>query len=124
MASLIGKQVKTIETRNWPTFYRGELYIHAGLAKVPTKDERIKRLTSYLDGKPFMYGMIIVKCKLVDCVYIDEEFAAKTCKENPLNYDCGDYTVGRYAWILKDVEYINSIPAVGHLSIWNYNSES
>lgn len=120
-ASLIGKQVKTIETRSWPTSYRGELYIHAGLAKVPTKDERIKRLTSYLDGKPFMYGMIIAKCNLVDCVYIDEEFAAKTYTENPLNYDCGDYTVGRYAWILKDIEYIDPIPAVGHLSIWNYD---
>ncbi len=40
-----------MEDRSWPTSYRGELYIYAGLAKVPTKDERIKRLTSYLDGR-------------------------------------------------------------------------
>lgn len=45
-ASLIKKQVKTIETGSWPTSYRGELYIHAGLVKVPAKDERIKRLSS------------------------------------------------------------------------------
>ena len=90
---------------------------------MPTKDERIKRLTSYLDGKPFMYRMIIAKCNLVDCVYIDEEFAAKTCKENPSNYDCGDYAVGRYASILKDIEYINPIPAIGYSSIWNYNPQ-
>lgn len=96
-ASLIRKQVKTIETRCWSTSYRGELYIHAGLAKVSTKDEQIKRLSSYLGEKSFMYGMIIAKCNLVDCVYFDGEFAAKTYKENPLNYDCGDYTVGRYA---------------------------
>lgn len=39
---LIGKEM-------WDTI--GELYIHAGLAKASTKDERIKRLTSYLDGR-------------------------------------------------------------------------
>jgi len=77
-----------------------------------------------LDDKTFMYGMIIAKCNLTDCVYIDEEFAVKTSKENPLNYECGDYTVGRYAWILKDIEYIAPIPAVGRLSIWNYNLEN
>lgn len=81
----------------------GELYIHAELAKVPTKDKRIKKLSSYLDDKTFMYGMIIAKCNLTDCVYIDEEFAVKTSKENPLNYECGDYTVGKYAWIFKDI---------------------
>lgn len=45
---------------------------------------------SRMDGEPFMYGMIIAKCNLVDCVYIDGKLAAKTCRENLLNYDCGD----------------------------------
>lgn len=70
-----------------------------------------------------MYGMIITKCNLWTVFYVDEEFCVKTCKENPINFGCGDYTVGRYAWLLKDIEYINLIPASGHLCIWNYKPE-
>ena len=33
-ATLIMKKIKYIETRSWKTNYRGELYIHAGLAKI------------------------------------------------------------------------------------------
>ena len=43
-ASLIGEQIKIIETRSWPTNYRGELYIHAGVAPMPKTDE------SFLDA--------------------------------------------------------------------------
>lgn len=119
-ASLIGKRVKIIETRSWSTSYRGELYIHAGLCKVPKNDERINRLSSYLDGDTYHYGEIFLKCTLDDCILIDEDFAAKAKSANSLNYDCGDYTIGRYAWIINNVEYISPIKAKGHLSIWNY----
>lgn len=119
-ASLIGKGIKIIETRSWSTNYRGELYIHAGLYKVPKNDQRVCRLSSYLNGEPYMYGKIFLKCTLDDCVYIDEEFVAKVKKDNALNFECGDYTVGRYAWIINDVERIDPISARGHLGIWNY----
>lgn len=36
-ASLVGERIKTIETRSWPTNYRGELYIHAGAYKIHKK---------------------------------------------------------------------------------------
>lgn len=122
-ASLIGKQIKKIETRSWPTSYRGELYIHAGVHPVPKRDERINRLSGYLEGEPYHYGEIFIKCNLKDCIYIDEEFAEKVRHEDSVNFDCGDYTPGRYAWILDDIEYIEPIKAVGRLSIWNYNPE-
>ena len=38
-ASLIGEKIKTIETRSWRTNYRGELYIHASISKVPKNDD-------------------------------------------------------------------------------------
>ncbi|WP_373802637.1 ASCH domain-containing protein [Bacteroides heparinolyticus] len=120
-ASLIGKGIKTIETRSWSTNYRGELYIHAGKHKVPTNDKRITTVCQYLDGEPFQYGNIFVRCNLVDCILIDEKYAAKIKEENPLNFYCGNYTPGRYAWVLEDVSYISPIPATGRLSIWNYN---
>lgn len=116
-ASLIGEGIKTIETRSWPTNYRGELYIHAGLTKVPQKEDSFVKM---LKGE-LHYGFIFCKCSLVDCVYIDKTFSEMVKKTSLDNYICGDYQEGRYAWILENVEYINPIPAKGHLSIWRYN---
>lgn len=118
-ASLIGEKIKKIETRSWPTNYRGELYIHAGLTPIPKKNERMNRLAKELNGT-LHFGTIFVKCQLIDCIPIDEEYAKHIKETDPLCYDCGDYTPGRYAWILSDIEYIEPIQAQGHLSIWNY----
>ena len=48
-ASLIKEKVKYIETRSWKTNYRGKIYIHASLKKVPKKDERINKLKRIKD---------------------------------------------------------------------------
>lgn len=121
-ASLIGEHIKTIETRSWPTNYSGELFIHAGKYPVPKNNERVNRLISYLNDSPFQYGKIFIRCNLIDCVLIDEDYAASVKKSMPLNYDCGDFTLGKYAWILTDITKIDPIDATGHLSIWNYES--
>lgn len=120
--SLIKEKVKYVETRSWKTSYRGELYIHTSLKKIPKKDERIQNLVNLLQDKNIKYGYIIAKCKLVDCIYMDEEFVNKIKKENPTEYMCGEYAVGRYAWILEDIEKVNPIEAKGHLGIWNYEN--
>lgn len=120
--SLIKEKVKYVETRSWKTSYRGELYIHTSLKKIPKKDERIQNLVNLLQDKNIKYGYIIAKCKLVDCIYMDEEFVNKIKKENPTEYMCGEYAVGRYAWILEDIEEIEPIQAKGHLGIWNYEN--
>ncbi len=120
-ASLIKEKVKYIETRSWKTNYRGKIYIHASLKKVPKKDERINILISLLENKNFKYGHIIAEATLVDCIYMDEEFISKI-KNNNKEYKCGEYSIGRYAWVLKDIKELNEpIPAKGNLGIWNYN---
>lgn len=119
-ASLVGCGVKIIETRSWPTSYRGELYIHAGVHKISEKDERAVRLSKLIPDNRLHYGEIFMKCNLVDCIKIDEDYAKKVQAETPENYECGNYTSGRYAWILSNVEYIEPISAKGRLSIWNY----
>lgn len=119
-ASLIKEQVKYIETRSWKTNYRGKIYIHASLKKVSQKDERINYLVSLLQDKNFKYGHIIAEATLIDCVYMDEEFLNKI-KTNNTEYICGEYSLGRYAWILKDVKPLQTpIKAKGSLGIWNY----
>ena len=38
-------------------------------------------------------------------------------------YDLGIYEVGRYAWILDDIEPIDKIKAKGKLNIWEYKGD-
>lgn len=121
-ASLICEGVKHIETRSWKTNYRGEVYIHASLAKVPKNDERINNLIKMLKGKELNMGKIICKCKIVDCVYMTEEYIKDIKENHKIEYLCGHYKVGRYSWVLKDVEILDEkIEAKGRLGIWYYN---
>ena len=119
-ATLISEGKKYIETRSWKTNYRGELYIHASKTKIRKEWLNNKELMDLVDDKNLNYGYIICKCNLIDCIYMDEEFINKI-KKNHQEYLCGIYEVGRYAWILDNVELLNEkIPAKGNLNIWNY----
>lgn len=70
------------------------------------------------------YSKIVCKCELVDCIYMTEEYIEKIKKEEPQQYICGEYSVGRYAWILKNIEPIEYDKLVsGKLGIWNYDLE-
>lgn len=95
-ASLIGERIKTIETRSWPCRQYGEIYIHAGLSKIPAKDAKIKQLSNMLTGS-LHYGTIFIRCTLSDCILIDESYASTIRESDYYNYLCGDYTPGRYA---------------------------
>ena len=121
-ATLINNGMKRIETRSWKTNYRGELLIHAcgkGISKEILINDFIINLTKGMDMN---YGNIICKCNLVDCIYMDENFL-EDIKQNSLEYNLGVYKLGRYAWILEDIEPIYPIPAKGRLNIWNIDLE-
>lgn len=116
-ATLILEKKKTIETRSWKTKYRGELYIHASATHNLKVD---KKLLNLVGQKSLSYGNIICKCELVDCILMDHEFINEI-KKNEQEYICGIYEVGRYAWILKNIEVLDKpIFAKGKLSIWEY----
>lgn len=117
--SLIKENIKKIETRSWKTNYRGEIFIHCGLSKVNMKEERIKKLVSLLNDKSMNYGNIVLKAKLIDCVYMDDEFISLV-KKDKNEYLSGRYEVGRYAWVLDNIELIDPIKVKGQLGIWNY----
>ena len=119
-ASLIKNKRKFIETRSWKTFYRGELYIHASSKKIP---KEWKNNHHYMIINETNYGNIICKCKLVDCIYIDQEFIGNIKENNYQEYLLGIYEIGRYAWILEDIETIDKMEAKGHLGIWNYQDK-
>ena len=121
-ATLITNGIKKIETRSWKTNYRGELFIHASgktLAKEFLTNDFVINLIKDMDMN---YGNIICKCNLVDCIYMDNKFI-ENIKKNQIEYNCGEYKVGRYAWIIDDIKPIYPIPTNGKLNIWNYDGE-
>ncbi|MDE6292263.1 MAG: ASCH domain-containing protein [Bacilli bacterium] len=120
-ATLISTGIKTIETRSWKTNYRGKLYIHASLTKIPKIYKNNQELMSLIDEKKLNFGYIICSCVLVDCIEMTDEFIENIKKDFPNEYTTGIYARGRYAWILKNIEPIDEpIKAKGHLGIWNF----
>lgn len=118
-ATLIKENIKTVETRSWKTNYRGEIYIHASKTNHKNLPQELNNLTKNLKMNN---GNIIAKANLIDCIYMDKEFL-KEIEKNKIEYLCGEYKEGRYAWILEDIEKIIPIPAKGKLNIWNYNNK-
>lgn len=120
-ATLIKLGKKKIETRSFKTNYRGELYIHASSTKIPKEWKNNKQLMDLVKDTSLNFGYIICKCKLVDCIYMNEEFLTKI-KKNKLEYLCGDYKLGRYAFVLDDIEVLDKpIFVKGRLGIWIYD---
>lgn len=92
-ANMIASGKKTIETRKWPTEYRGDLLI------VSSKTPPIP---------PAGYALAVVR--LADCrpmTRADEEAAC-----------CPGYP-NAYAWVLEDVRAIQPFPVRGRLGIYD-----
>lgn len=121
-ATLIKDGHKLIETRSFKTSYRGTIYIHASVKKVDDDFLNNKVLNSLIKNMSYNYGNIICRANLIDCKLMDEAFLNEI-KENEKEYSLGIYKLGRYAWILDNVEVIESIPAKGNLNIWNFYKE-
>ena len=78
---------------------------------------------TYPDGRieTLPTGAIIGKANLVDCFQIDEAYRRKLQRENPAELAFGDYTIGRYAWVMADAILFNKpIPARGKQGLWNW----
>ncbi|MGI6309769.1 MAG: ASCH domain-containing protein [Bacilli bacterium] len=122
-ADLIKYKYKKIETRSWKTNYRGELYIHASKAKINIKKILKPEILDYINIHECEYGAIILKCQLVDCIYMDKDFVNKI-KKNKMEFICGNYEEGRYAWVLDKVEILKKpIFINGQLGLWNYKEK-
>lgn len=113
-ASLIADGVKHIETRSWKTNYRGPLLIHASSTPVPKAYRENDKLMALVQN--VRRGYILCRADLVDCVEMTDEFL-KTVDET--EQAAGFYSVGRYAWILDNVEPVPQVKARGSLGLWN-----
>ncbi len=140
-ASLVRLNEKHIETRSWSTRYRGPLLIHAS-KKSDAKNLKLAWnepfYSAFLNagnhrGITLYPGCIIAKCNLVDCQQItwsngiDLALCIKAQKEKVIKdkeFIFGDYTAGRFAWMLEDIEPLEKpIPAKGRLGLWEFDFE-
>ena len=119
-ATFIMKGFKRIETRSFKTNYRGEIYIHAGLSNNFLNKISDDYILSLFDKSMLNHGKIICKARLTDCIYMTNEYIEDLKSKNNREFMLGDYKVGRYAWILEDVEELDEkISVKGKLGIWN-----
>jgi activating signal cointegrator 1 len=112
-ASAIAIGVKRIETRHWPTNYRGPLLIHAAKRKTDVADE-IEDLELDLDLTTLPFGALVAVARLVDCRRTDG--LAVSDREAML----GNYSTGRFGWILEDIRaFSDPIPYRGAQGLFN-----
>jgi activating signal cointegrator 1 len=124
-ATLVVMGVKKIETRSWSSSHRGDLLIHASLGKkagLIVKDDPFKKYIPDFNELPF--GAIIGKVIVEDIIPVDRLMLSDSMI-NKLSLEeraFGDYSKGRYAWILSEPEQFEKpISIKGSLGLWDFN---
>lgn len=132
-ATLVSIGSKKIETRSWSTPYRGWLAIHAakGLSSIGGKSG----LWEQCEGPAFQRGLrgwlpttlplgaIVAVARLTNCVSTgngtESLFSSQMPEPKSDEYAFGDYSPGRYMWMLSDVIALpEPIPWKGALNLW------
>ncbi len=128
-ATLVERSLKLIETRSWRTSYRGGIAIHAAKG-FP------RRAQALLDEDPFAYalntppyelprGAVIATADLYEIIRIPYQVTnllpLLPPKEPERSF--GDYSPGRFAWFLRDVESVYPpVPCKGMLGLWEWDA--
>lgn len=143
-ASLIACGAKKIETRSWPTNYRGPIAIHAGKGKKYYGLEHQEPFLTALEDQILIsediggpveaeyedvrsdlpYSAVIAIAELVDCQEMTmEKIVAWRDIYGKNEVAFGDFEPGRYAWILDNVRPIRPVSARGQQRIWNWDGD-
>lgn len=136
-ATLVAIGAKRIETRSWHTTYRGRLAIHAakglgsvgghsGLIDLCLRPPFAAALLAggkgrIVPGDDLPLGAIVATANLV--LVEDSRHAEGTLRRYgaPHERAFGDYSPGRYLWVLRDVRALpEPIPARGAMGLWEW----
>jgi len=132
-ASAIAAGLKTIETRHWPTDYRGPLAIHA--AKKTTRyqkqiwEDNVEdpkevdardhfRKIGILRWEDLPFGAIVATAELYGMASTQQISAEGFCLIHDRPW--GDFTAGRYGWLLRNVQPITPIPCLGRQGFFDW----
>lgn len=140
-AGSIAVGIKENETRSWWTNYRGEIAIHSALKSVQyiwndrymTSDSRkviCRRMNlpnflifaEFFDiTSVFPMGCVLATATLVDCIRITPEYIATLTQDE---IALGDYSLGRYAWKLKNIRMLEEpISVKGKQGLWDWEPD-
>lgn len=119
-ATLVAIGTKRIETRSWQTSFRGRIYIHAA-KKFPRWAQDLAQETQpFADvlnrpNEELPRGALVAIANLVSIYRTETDIMM-----DPQERAFGDYTPGRFAWVLEDVEPLqHPIPYRGALGLFN-----
>lgn len=142
-ASLMAVGAKSIETRHWPTQYRGPLLIHAAKRRVKSELQDYlgdvdfqQGLADLVPGKPAIgpedlgFGNALALVDLYDCRRTEaiadfEERAVRV--EWPgesntylslLEFEFGNYAPGRWGWMTRNVRRLKPFPLRGQQGLF------
>ena len=107
-ATMIVCGEKRVENRDWPTRYRGSMYIHAGKSRAWLQDGDEEQYPNM----PF--GAVVAIVKLVDCVQLE----TKAADAYPWLYD-HLHADGPWCWILDQVTPIGPWPYRGRQGLFD-----
>jgi hypothetical protein len=131
-ATLVALGAKRIETRSWNTSYRGTLAIHAakGFPKWAKETCEEPEFAKELGTDKLPTGVVVATCRLISCIptrdlqtnrVIEVDYLAG-CADfvmTDLERTFGDYSPGRWAWLLADVKPLpEPILVTGALGLW------
>lgn len=134
-ATLMAVHAKRIETRHWPTDFRGDLAIHAAKRKVVSEldfywgDEAFRNallpetigVGSLADALPF--GAIVAVVELYGC-YPTEHLKSKYPDLLLREEHFGDFSESRYGWLTRNPRKLKTpVPARGFQSFWDLPSD-
>ena len=132
-ATLVAVGENSIETRSWGTRYRGPLVIHSAKGFPREARELWRRQpyrkvlaqNGYRDASDLPLGAVIAVADLEDVIKFsrtslkDARTRAARGELPPHEADFGDFSAGRYGWVLKNVRRLKEpIPARGMLGLW------
>lgn len=125
-ATAIVAGLKPHETRSRRTNIRGRVAVHAGKADLMqaaegmTNGEFMDLLYVMRKEKDWPLGAVVGTVEIVGCLPVEEVIGALTPQERAL----GDYSPGRWAWVLKNpVMFDAPIPARGKQGWWEWDEK-
>lgn len=128
-ASLMARGAKRIETRDWPTRYRGPLLICAAKRKVVWELEEDLAQPSFRRGlglperptdrrreiEELPFGQALCLVDLYDCVPTEAlERLGAIGDDRPF----GNYAAGRYGWVTTGLRRVMPFPVTGRQGLF------
>lgn len=117
-AELIARGEKRVENREWPTHYRGLLYIHAGKSRDWMNDDGVTEFEYDIPVKEMAFGAIVAVAELTGCVPYDAAIDGVYTAQWPWLRK-HEHTNGPWCWILENVRRVKPIPWRGALGLWD-----